>query len=286
MSDFSIRPASLNDRSKLASFLNSQLHIHRHLDWKSPLDWLDDQPFLIAEKEGEIQGLYASPPDPPQISWIRLYGYASQNPSKELWQRFNRQAISVLSQDKTSFHLLALALEDWFEELLVLEKFENHQEIVVLEWNNRLPPSIALPDGINIRKMTKDDLLAVTELDFLAFDPLWRNSIESINLAFQQSASAMVAVTEDTHIIGYQISTALPFYGHLARLAVAPNYQKQAVGYNLVFAMLSEFKQLGIWQVTVNTQNINRASLALYDKIGFRKTGEVFRVYEYPESLK
>jgi ribosomal protein S18 acetylase RimI-like enzyme len=35
----------------------------------------------------------------------------------------------------------------------------------------------------------------------------------------------------------------------------------------------------GGWHLTVNTQADNAASLALYHKLGFRRTGEQFPVY-------
>ena len=83
-------------------------------------------------------------------------------------------------------------------------------------------------------------------------------------------------------MVGYQISTSFPFSGHLARLAVRPEYQRMNVAYGLVHDLLARFKQQGIWRATVNTQDSNLASISLYEKIGFRRTGEEFAVYEIP----
>ncbi len=127
--------------------------------------------------------------------------------------------------------------------------------------------------------MTQEDLPIVALVDEAAFDPLWQNSLDSLTLAYQQSSWSTVAETSDG-IIGYQISTSIPLTGHLARLAVIPAIQRSHVGYMLVRELLEHFKKSGAWHVTVNTQDDNLASIALYEKIGFRRTGELFPVYQ------
>jgi ribosomal protein S18 acetylase RimI-like enzyme len=49
----------------------------------------------------------------------------------------------------------------------------------------------------------------------------------------------------------------------------------------LVRDTLDQFDRRGALRVTVNTQENNEVSLALYDKLGFRKTGETYPVYQY-----
>jgi ribosomal protein S18 acetylase RimI-like enzyme len=82
-------------------------------------------------------------------------------------------------------------------------------------------------------------------------------------------------------IVGYQMSTLNPMGGHLARLAVKPEFQGKGVGYGLVSDMLRQFQRKGALRVTVNTQQDNSASLYLYEKSGFRKTNEIYPVYQF-----
>jgi ribosomal protein S18 acetylase RimI-like enzyme len=103
--------------------------------------------------------------------------------------------------------------------------------------------------------------------------------MDMLEIAFQQAAVATVAEDQDG-IIGYQISTASSGGGHLARLAVHPRVQSQGIGYAIVRDLLAQFYRRGALQVTVNTQLDNLASLALYHKAGFQRTGEVYPVYE------
>jgi ribosomal protein S18 acetylase RimI-like enzyme len=222
----------------------------------------------------------ACPPDPLKIAWIRIFASSSLVSPKSVWDLLLGHSIPLLDPI-ADYRLVALALQDWFEALLVNSGFTTHQNIVVLEWNGKLPSSIPLPQPIVIRRMKEEDLSAVKTLDQLAFEPLWHNSLDALTLAFKQSSLNTLAVTGNK-IIGYQMSTSIPFNGHLARLAVDPAYQGQHIGYNLVYHLLQEFKRLGVWRVTVNTQSDNYSSLSLYEKIGFRRTGELFPVYEYP----
>ncbi len=68
-----VEPAEFEDRHSLANLIHFGSYVHRHLDWRPPLDWLGQTPFLIARSEGEIVGALASPPDPPNVAWIRLF---------------------------------------------------------------------------------------------------------------------------------------------------------------------------------------------------------------------
>jgi ribosomal-protein-alanine N-acetyltransferase len=120
----------------------------------------------------------------------------------------------------------------------------------------------------------------VEQVDNTAFDPLWRNSLSALRRAFAQAALATVAVIAD-EIVGYQISTANPLGGHLARLAVLPELHGRGIGQGLVTDMIQKLSQRGIRTISVNTQNDNHISLTLYKKIGFNETGEIFPVYEY-----
>jgi ribosomal protein S18 acetylase RimI-like enzyme len=136
-----------------------------------------------------------------------------------------------------------------------------------------------LPAGSSIRTMFQYDLPAVAGLDMAAFDPLWQNSLQSLELAYPQAALATVVEAEG-RLLGYQISTRNPLGAHLARLAVLPAFQGRGVGRALVSDLVQKAERLGMYRLTVNTQSDNAASLALYKKIGFRETGERYTVYQ------
>jgi ribosomal protein S18 acetylase RimI-like enzyme len=55
--------------------------------------------------------------------------------------------------------------------------------------------------------------------------------------------------------------------------------QKKGIATYILCDLIAYFAQLGIERITLNTQNNNQASLALYQKTGFRMTGEKFPVF-------
>ncbi len=275
----SVRSAEEQDRKQLASLVHFETYVHRHLDWRPPLDWMGYHPYLVAEGQHGLLGALVCPPDPPDVAWIRLFAISSEWSVTEAWQHLWPQAQYQLSK-RGDIHVAAIPLQEWFRNLLGKSQFHLAHNIVVLTWErgSRLPSPPHFP--VTIRPMNLDDLPAVEELDWAAFGQLWRNSLESLQLAFKQSALATVA-EDERGLLGYQISTASPMGGHLARLAVLPEAQSKGIGYGLVYDLLNQFERRGAIRVTVNTQEDNASSLSLYRKANFRRTGEMYPVYQF-----
>jgi len=275
----SIRPVVNEDRQQLASLIHFDSRVHRHLDWREPLDWIGHSPCLVVERDGKLVAAFVSPPDPPEIAWIRLFAVASEMNVKEAWRMLWSKAQDWFSHT-SDMVIAAIPLKGWFADLLVASGFQHTNDVVMLAWE----PGKRIPEGLeqpwSIRAMTQDDLLSVEKLDEAAFGLLWRNSLDTLKLAFQQAAVATVA-EEGGQLVGYQISTASPLGGHLARLAVYPEQQGRGIGFSLVVDTISQFNQRGAQRVTVNTQTDNLASLSLYSKAGFCETLEQYPVYAY-----
>jgi ribosomal protein S18 acetylase RimI-like enzyme len=279
----SIREAISSDRQQLANLIHFEMHVHRHLDWKPPLDWVGSSPYLVAFQDGQLVAALACPPDPPHTAWIRLFGVHSSLRVTEVWNALWPAARQRLSRMGGMRRAAAIPLHAWFQELLKGSHFTLASQIVLLDWssNRGNPLPVRLAPEFTLRPMRLDDLQAVETVDVAAFQGLWQNSETSLELAFRQSAFAAV-IEQDGVIVAYQISTATPLGGHLARLAVLPQFQWHRLGSCLVADLLHHFYRSGAQKVTVNTQSDNLASLALYQKIGFRKTGEEYPVFEHP----
>jgi [ribosomal protein S18]-alanine N-acetyltransferase len=274
----SVRKADEGDKHRLANLIHFETYVHRHLDWRSPLEWIGYQPFLISERNDQLIGALACPPDPPSTAWIRLFALSSSMSISEGWDVL-WQEIKVILFKNNSTKVLAIPLQEWFRNLLKKSNFIHMRDVVVLVWENRM--DLPTPnDAITIRIMKNSDLSAIYEIDRSAFDDEWRNSLGSIEVAYRQASLATVAVY-DEKIVGYQISTGGSHGGHLARLAVHPDEQMKGIGYSLLFDLLDQFNRRGISRVTVNTQQDNIASLKLYKKANFLATGEIFPVYQY-----
>jgi ribosomal-protein-alanine N-acetyltransferase len=274
------RNASPSDRHKLANLIHFELHVHRHLDWRPPLDWLGHQPFLIAEEHGNPLAALACPPDPPSVAWIRLFAVTTRISQQTAWDLLWPEAQNQLMEQSRPSKIAAIPLHSWFEDLLSSNGFDEINRVIMLAWHPQDNFQDDKSVAFNIRPMNLDDLAGVEEIDAAAFGSVWQNSQGSLEIAFRQAAVATV-VEDEGLLIAYQISTVTPMGGHLARLAVRPEYQRNGIGKALVRDMLSQFYRRGTQTVSVNTQKDNHASISLYQKAGFKLTGEEYPLYQF-----
>lgn len=275
-----VRPAAEGDRQRLANLIHFETLVHRHLDWRPPLEWIGHRPYFVAERNSDLLAALACPPDPPQVAWVRLFAVSSRLPPAQAWQTLWPEARAALRKETQARAAAVIPLQRWFRNLLDRGDFAYTHSVQVLTWMYGEIPSRRAVGAARIREMDAADLTAVLEVDEAAFGPIWQNSYGGLELAYQQSVIATVAELGG-QIVGYQISTPTTMGGHLARLAVYPDHQGQGIGYELVRDLLAQFSRRGAQQVSVNTQHNNTASLSLYHKTGFRETGEEYPVYQY-----
>jgi ribosomal-protein-alanine N-acetyltransferase len=273
----SLRPAALADREQISNLMFFETHVHRHLDWRAPLDWLGRSPYWVLEDGARIAAALACPMDPVSIAWIRLFAFASQVSGRAAWRRLWEAARQDLVEAGAGT-AAAIAAQAWIVPILIDAGFELVDDIVVLEWDQGPRPPAPVPPGVAIRAMTTVDLQAVAEVDAEAFDALWCNSLEALTRAFAQASYASVA-DHGGQVLGYQLSTGSSLGTHLARLAVRPAAQRRGLGAALVGDLIAHLPARGEPRLTVNTQAKNAASLALYDSLRFRLTGEHYPVY-------
>lgn len=277
-----VRPANLEDHQKLSSLIYFETHLHRHLDWRSPLEWLGD-PFFWALDDGrEISAALACPKETEDIAWVRLFVFAGGWSAGHAWNALWPSAVEDIGHAGGA-RVAVIAMQNWFQRILMDSGFKSHQRIVMLEWHGSASQPwtpVRAADAITIRQMDEADLAAVQNVDAASFDPLWQNSLETLRRAFSQSLLAMVAET-GMGIVGYQISTGGGQRAHLARLAVHPAWQGRGVGRALLKDLFSKLVNNGIYKLSVNTQSDNVASLGLYQQLGFVRTGEQYPVYVF-----
>ncbi len=275
----SLRPATSSDQQKIADLIFFESHVHRHLDWRTPLDWLGFSPYWVLEEGRQIAAALACPTDPDSIAWIRLFGFASHISGHLAWPVLWHAARDQLAE-RGGATVAAIATQQWFDQILLTSQFELADHIVMLEWNTETAQALDAEAPAQLRPMSLRDLPRVVEVDTAAFEPLWRNSLPALQKAYHQSTYASVAEAGGG-IVGYQISSGGAFGAHLARLAVLPENQGRGVGGALVSELTEHMRARGGSRITVNTQANNAASLALYTHLGFRLTGEKYPVYTF-----
>lgn len=277
-SSITIRQAQKSDTSSIADFLSRAACTHRHLDWQGVLDWIPFTPFLMMYDEYRLQAILTCPPDLQNIAWIRCFACEKKYDLALTWEAlFN--AIQTLP-NMAGTTLYSVGLNDWFAGLLEGSRFVNFQNIVVLQWNEKMPVFKPVDQPWIIRPMEEVDLDKVAVLDQSAFEPIWVNPPDKVKLAYAQAEHASVVELDD-RIVGYEMTTANHISAHLARIAIHPAFQNQHIGSSLIADMFEYFIHKGISQISVNTQSTNMASLALYQRLGFILTGETFPVFQY-----
>jgi len=272
-----VRQAVPQDQHQIANLMFFESHVHRHLDWRAPLEWLGSPYYWVIEDDGNILAVLACPPSPDGIAWVRLFAHARQLSLEDAWTALWDTAQKDIGKNGGATVAL-IAMHKWLKDLLEAHNFSHKQDIIMLEWKNMDLPERKMIEGVRIREMQPSDLPEVAKLDAFSFMPLWQNPLDALEKALPQATAATVA-EDDRGLIGYQISTANPFGAHLARLAVRPDAQRRGLGSLIVMDLIRRVKKKNLARLTVNTQSDNLSSLTLYEKLGFVVTGEKFPVY-------
>ncbi len=77
--------AKSQDTRVIAEFIDRASLVHRHLDWRPLMQWVDREPFLVKFEKGKIQGILSCAPDPEGIAWIHCFAAVSQLTYQETW---------------------------------------------------------------------------------------------------------------------------------------------------------------------------------------------------------
>jgi ribosomal protein S18 acetylase RimI-like enzyme len=276
-----VRRATAHDHTQLANLLFHESSTHRHLDWHSALEWLGEKNFWVLDEHGFITAALACPEDPLDVAWIRLFSHHPHLTAPDAWSMLWESALAEIFDSNPKAQVSAIVLKKWFQNILSQHHFELKQNIVLL----RLRIENTIPQNhlrnIHIRKMNEADIFSVVQIDANAFGSFWQNSFDTTQRAYMQAVHATVAENESGALVGYQISTGNRLGVHLSRLGVRVEAQGHGVATCLVTELIRRLSQNQVVEISVNTQEDNTASMALYQKFGFVKTGEVFPVMVY-----
>ncbi len=145
--------------------------------------------------------------------------------------------------------------------------FTPHERLHLLRHDlSGLPPVGTVPT----RRAGRRRLGAVLAIDEAAFDPFWRFDRLGIDEARRATPFTRFRVhTADAGIDGYAISGRANDVAYLQRLAVRPDRQGLGIGRALVVDALHWAARRGATSMLVNTQEVNRRALGLYERAGF-----------------
>jgi [ribosomal protein S18]-alanine N-acetyltransferase len=277
-----IRSATKADAHRIDQFLKSGVRYHRHLDWRKPTDWLGRSPFIIQiTPNNEISAILNCVSEPEDIYWLRLFACNEPQNENTTWETLFTTAFEIIKNQSTDPVIASLSYQKWFSDLLINNGWHEQQQVVQFQWEgNQSMLFDAISPNPAIRLMAEDDINKVASIDDRCFQPIWQQSKEAIRYAFYQTGYATVYLMNNA-IVGFQISTSDFDKAHLARIAVLPEYQRNHIGEQLVIDMLQFFSIKRISKITVNTQENNSNSIALYKKLNFRVINGAFPIFIY-----
>ncbi|HLE29090.1 MAG TPA: GNAT family N-acetyltransferase [Anaerolineales bacterium] len=270
--------AEMADQPAVLALTNSTGRTHTHLDWRPVEDWLGSQPFLLAKRGKRVVGALACPPDPPHTAWVRLFAASTGEAPEKVWNLLWPRTWEMLQSARVKI-VAGMSLDPWMKKLYQIAGFTYILDVVVLARSRRPPAPGMTPGPARIRRAHLRDYEAIIAADLAAFAPPWQMSPPVIRTAIAQAEYLTVAEVGG-EVVGYQLTTPAQEGGHLARLAVLLHWQGQGIGQALIADLTAYYDQRGARTLTVNTQNTNTASLAVYRRAGFELNGTRFPVLQ------
>lgn len=159
----------------------------------------------------------------------------------------------------------------WLVPVLLRLDFVRLDWIVTLERHAR-PPATAPAVEATIRPVTAHDLEALVALDAQVFDPPYQLASGEL-VEYMVTSGHFVVAEAAGAMAGYACADVVDDEGQIIRLAVHPRARRQGLGRALLYDGLAYCHANGARTVMVNTQDSNRASLAMYENAGFRHVG-------------
>lgn len=276
--NFHIHPASHADYDELTEFFSSAQISNRHLDWRKSIAWLNSQPFLKCYSGNDLVSALVCPITSENFVWIRSFSSMSLSIAEHSWPVLLDYAIAHLRKSSIT-RIYTIALSPWYEKLVIQSGFLSKYNIVTLRKDNIQYSPAELDTDLLIRDFLIDDLDQVADVDHISFPPLWQITREDLTQALDLSQNKSVVVTRSGKVIGYQISSNIFTSGHIARVAILPEYQRHKIASALLDNLLLRFSSLGITEITVNTSSDNIPAINLYLRHGFSHTQNNYPIY-------
>ncbi len=127
-------------------------------------------------------------------------------------------------------------------------------------------------DSLTFRELSEDDLDAVLQIENLSFDTPWsRNQFKDEFL--NRDLSIPIGVELDGSLVGYAFLWIIVDECHLANIAIHPDLRRRGIGQALIEHVTGVARAKNCVKMMLEVRKSNRSAIALYEKLGFQKTG-------------
>lgn len=162
----------------------------------------------------------------------------------------------------------------WLAVSLRRAGYVHDTDVIVYQKTRMNVPTHGNPT-VRVRTATMGDIPAILAVDTQCFSAEWRKDDVQIGVALREAPRFLV-VEDDVGVVGYAFVT-MHRGGqlmHLVRIAVLPDRQQQGIGARLLYEVVAYATAIGAETITLNTQAYNRSARRLYERFGFRRTGD------------
>jgi len=265
-----VRPIEMSDRHNLLRLLDTAWRVHLRISPTELHTKIESVPSYLAEDRVGLRGFIMVEPVQPEVGLVvaaSLRDTWSVKPYLDLLLPKIEQA--SLNQNLQT--LVYIGNAPWMVDELRARGFATQEWIMGFERQGTDPPTRPKTRPAQMRTAHFNDLPALLVLDKLAFNRLWHKSMGNFSQALARAASFAVAIIDDK-IVAYEWCELYGDHAHLTRLAVHPNYQGRGIGAQLLYQAITDALTAGANLITLNTQENNRRSRALYRRFGFVDT--------------
>lgn len=266
-----LRPVTVRDEEQIHHLLETSWRVHTRMMWGNLKTRLVTLPGLLAEDQVGLRGVMIIEPQHPDVAVIIVAGLRDTWGVRPYFELFLPE-IERMAQAQALSALIYIGYEAWMIENLPHYGFAAREWMLMFErFGSGLPPDTLEP--ATLRVAHRQDLPTIRKLDELAFTHLWHKPAEYFNEALATADSFVVAEVEG-EIVGYEWCEMYQKRGHLTRLAIHPAYQGRGIGAQLLRRALLDALTNSVTLITLNTQETNLRSQALYTRFGFTQTNQ------------
>ena len=133
--------------------------------------------------------------------------------------------------------------------------------------------------NVVIRKMTVQDVPAVSQIDRLSFSLPWPEHSFQYEVSENRVSRCFVAETEDKRIAAMIVSWIIVDEMHIATIATHPEFRRQGIGARILREALLDGRDIGAQLAFLEVRAGNESAQAMYRKFGFVVSGKRPRYY-------
>lgn len=133
-----------------------------------------------------------------------------------------------------------------------------------------------------IRRMTKEDVKAVHDIEMHTFSVPWPEASFHHEMNENPAARYLVAVDGEGRILGYAGAWMIFEEAHITNIAVKESCRGQGIGMALAQALIQYAANLGVQYMTLEVRKSNLVAQGMYRKLGFEKLS--IRKRYYPDN--